>query len=227
MSKRVLRLARRKPLGAFGAVVIAAMMTLTVATPVFARYDPAQSFDRLNPTYDPSSNQLLRTDRNEFILDAKAAPSAKHWLGTDDAGRDIWSRLVWGTRRSLGIGVASMAIAVLAGTLLGVVSGYFSGLVDTTMQRLLDALQASAFVSSQRVRADGATRCAFGFTGMTGPRLACKVLTLRELPYIEAARHWRIDMRLMLRHCAEHARRVMSSRWTRHRSLEPASRSWA
>lgn len=211
ISKRVLRLARRKPLGAFGAVVIVAMMALTVATPVFARYDPAQSFDRLNPTYDPSSNQLLRTDRNEFILDAKAAPSAKHWLGTDDAGRDIWSRLVWGTRRSLGIGVASMAIAVVAGTLLGVVSGYFGGRVDTGMQRLLDALQAfpplllllliaSAFELTVRNLV-----LAFGFIGMTqvSRLVRGKVLTLRELPYIEAGRViGASDMRLMLRHIA-------------------------
>jgi peptide/nickel transport system permease protein len=98
-----------------------------------------------------------------------SAPSAEHF-GTDDAGRDIWARLVWGLR-SLGIGVASMTIAVVVGTLLGVISGYYGGLVDAAMQRLLDALQAfppSSSVDRQRVRADGAQPVlAFGFIGMT------------------------------------------------------------
>ncbi len=214
LATRMFRLARRKPLGAIGGVVIAVMMALTLATPLFARYDPAQSFDRRNPTYDPSSSQLLRSDRNEFVLDAKSAPSAKHYLGTDDAGRDIWARLVWGTRRSLGIGVASMAIAVVAGTLLGVISGYYGGLVDTAMQRLLDALQAfpplllllliaSAFELTVRNLV-----LAFGFIGMTqvSRLVRAKVLTLRELPYVDAGRViGASDMRLMLRHIVPNA----------------------
>jgi len=203
------RLARRKPLGAFGMVIIVMLAAIALATPVFARYDPAQSFEHRNAGYDPSSTDLYRTDRKEFVLDAKAPPSAKHWLGTDDAARDIWARLAWGTRRTLGIAVASLAIAVVAGTLVGVVSGYFGGKVDTLVQRLLDSMQAfpplllllliaSAFQLTMRNLV-----FALGFVGITqvSRLVRGKVLTLRELPFIEAGHViGASDMRLMLRH---------------------------
>jgi peptide/nickel transport system permease protein len=207
--RQAVRLARRKPLGAFGMAIIVVLCALALATPVFARYDPAQSFDRRNPQYDPNSTELYRTDRNEFVLDAKTAPSMKHWLGTDDAGRDIWARIAWGTRRTLGIAVASLAIAVVAGTLMGVISGYFGGIVDTLVQRLLDSMQAfpplllllliaSAFQLTMRNLI-----FALGFVGITqvSRLVRGKVLTLRELPFIEAGRViGASDMRLMLRH---------------------------
>ena len=206
---RALRLARRKPLGTFGLIIIIIMVAITLATPAFAHYDPAQAFERRNPTYNPSSTELYRTDRKEFILDAKAAPSMKHWLGTDDAGRDIWARIAWGTRRSLGISVSSLAIAVVAGAFLGVVSGFFGGIIDTLLQRLLDALQAfpplllllliaSAFELTVRNLV-----LAFGFVGLTqvSRLVRAKVLSLRELPFVEAARViGASDMRLMMRH---------------------------
>jgi peptide/nickel transport system permease protein len=206
---QVLRLAKRKPLGTFGMVIIVILCAVAVGTPVFAHYDPAQAFEHRNPSYDASSTDLYRSDRNEFILDAKAAPSAKHWLGTDDAGRDIWARIAWGTRRTLGIAVASLAIAVCAGTLLGVTSGYFGGKIDTLMQRVLDAMQAfpplllllliaSAFELTARNLV-----LALGFVGITqvSRLVRGKVLTLRELPYIEAGRViGASDLRLMLRH---------------------------
>jgi peptide/nickel transport system permease protein len=206
---QLLRVARRKPLGALGMVIIAALVALAVATPMVAHYDPAQAFEHRNPGYDASSTNLYRTDRNEFILDAKAAPSTKHWLGTDDAGRDIWARIAWGARRTLGIAVASLAIAVCAGTLLGVVSGYFGGKIDTFIQRILDAMQAfpplllllliaSAFELTVRNLV-----LALGFVGITqvSRLVRGKVLTLRELPYIEAGRViGASDARLMFRH---------------------------
>jgi len=192
--RQAARLARRKPLGALGMVIIIALAAIALATPALARYDPAQSFEHRNPGYDPTSTELYRTDRQEFLLDAKAPPSMKHWLGTDDAGRDIWARIAWGTRRTLGIAVAS---------------GYFGGAVDTLMQRMLDAMQAfpslllllliaSAFDLTARNLV-----FALGFVGITqvSRLVRGKVLTLRELPFIEAGRViGASDMRLMLRH---------------------------
>lgn len=209
--RRAARTARHKPLGTFGALIVIIMLVLTAATQLFARYDPEQKFYAPNPDYNPSSTSLYSTDRDETLLDGKASPSAKHWLGTDEAGRDIWSRLVWGTRRSLGIGMSAMAIAVISGLALGVVSGYFAGVLDTLMQRLLDALQAFPplllllLIASAFSLTDRNLVLALGLIGSTqvSRLVRAKVLTLRELPFVEAGRViGASDVRLMLRHIA-------------------------
>jgi len=209
--RRGLRIAQNKPLGSFGAIIVGVMVVLALATSVFARYDPEQKFERVNPAYNPNSTSFYSTDRDQFLLDSKASPNAKHWLGTDEAGRDIWARLVWGARRSLGIGMAAMAIAVGTGLALGVVSGYFGGLFDTLMQRMLDALQAFPplllllLVSSAFSLNNRNLVLVLGLIGSTqvSRLVRAKVLTLRELPFIEAGRViGASDMRLMLRHIA-------------------------
>lgn len=207
--KRGLRLARNKPLGSLGAIIVIAMIVLAVAPSLFQRYDPGKKFYITNPAYDPNSTSLYSTNRDQTILEAKMGPSARHWLGTDETGGDIWAQLVQGARRSLGIGLASMAIAVGLGIALGVVSGYFGGLVDTLMQRVLDAMQAfppllmlilvgSAFSLNNRNLV-----IVLGLIGSTqvSRLVRAKVLSLRAQPFIEAGRViGASDMRLMLRH---------------------------
>ncbi len=67
-----------------------------------------------------------------------AGPSADHWLGTDNFGRDLWTRMAYGARISLAIGVVSVSLAALAGTLVGVLAGYHRGWVDLILMRLVD-----------------------------------------------------------------------------------------
>ena len=69
-------------------------------------------------------------------------PSADHWFGTDDYGRDYLARALYGGRVSLAVGFLSMAIAVIVGTLVGTVSGYFGGWVDNTLMRIVDVLMS-------------------------------------------------------------------------------------
>lgn len=69
-------------------------------------------------------------------------PSGAHWLGTDEVGRDIVARLVWGARSSLMVGLVSVAVATVVGVLLGLVAGYFGGLADTIIMRAIDILMA-------------------------------------------------------------------------------------
>ncbi len=95
-------------------------VAIALLAPVVAPYDPlAQSYLRIN-----------------------ALPSAEHWLGTDQFGRDVLSRLIHGARNSLLFGLISPAIAAVVGTALGVVAGYFGGPVDRVVSRVIDLLLA-------------------------------------------------------------------------------------
>jgi peptide/nickel transport system permease protein len=85
-------------------------------------------------------------DPNRSGDDILAAVNARHWFGTDDLGRDVLSRVVFGTRASLAAGVISVVVAVLIGLPFGLVAGYFGGLVDMAISRLADALLACPFL---------------------------------------------------------------------------------
>lgn len=76
----------------------------------------------------------------------RKAPSAAHWLGTDDLGRDILSRMIWGAQASLMAGFFSVAIAVIIGVPFGILAGYFGGWVDLIISRITEALLAMPFL---------------------------------------------------------------------------------
>lgn len=118
------RLARRKPLGAFGLLVIGALVVAAAFPGLIARDSPT-----IVPLTDLASQRLQ-------------APSTDHFMGTDDQGRDIFSRIVHGSRLSLEVGIVSVAIAAALGTLAGLVSGYVGGRTDSLIQRLVDTLIA-------------------------------------------------------------------------------------
>src|SRR5213593_309004 len=113
-----LRRAARARLAPFGAAVLLAAIVVALAAPLLAPYDPlAQNL----------SNALAR-------------PGRAHLLGTDNVGRDVLSRVIWGTRVSLVAGLVSVALAVVAGSLLGILAGYCGGRVDGLVMRLMDAV---------------------------------------------------------------------------------------
>jgi len=114
----MLRRAARARLAPFGAAVLGAALLVALSAPFLAPYDP------------------LRQD----LGNALAPPGRVHLLGTDNVGRDVLSRVMWGTRISLVAGFASVAIAVAAGSLLGIVAGYWGGRVDGIVMRLMDAV---------------------------------------------------------------------------------------
>jgi peptide/nickel transport system permease protein len=190
----IAKFCRRKPLGAAGMVVILGLTILGAGAPAFERYDPEDAIQIENPNYDPNSFEpeaLAPT-----ILNLKGDPSSTNWLGTDDSGRDVWSRLVWGARRSMGVGVGALLIATIFGTALGVASAYFGGWFDTSLQRVLDAVQAFPplllliLIASTREPSITNLIVALGFIGITQVSRIVRgtVLVTRELPYVEAAR---------------------------------------
>ena len=130
------------------------------------------------------------------LFNTLAGPSREHWLGTDNLGRDMLSRLIYGGRNSLTLGLIPVALAAALGVILGAVSGYYGGKVDMVIMRLLDVLQAvPAILLAIAISATlgpGYMNCILaltisqipGFTRMT--RASC--LNVQGMEYVEAAR---------------------------------------
>jgi len=109
-----------RPSTILATVIIVAFLAIAVLAPVIAPYDPlAQSYLKIN-----------------------AYPSSEHWLGTDQFGRDVLSRLIYGSRNSLIFGLISPTLAAIFGTALGVAAGYFGGIIDRVVTRIIDLLLA-------------------------------------------------------------------------------------
>lgn len=174
-------------LAAFGAVIIALLVIVGVAGPWLAPYDP------------------LAQDLSASLQ----GPSREHWFGTDSFGRDILSRVLFGARISLLVGVASQTIAFASGVFLGVVAGYYGGRVDNLVMRLADVTLAfptlllliaitAAFEPSLTV-----VFVAIGIVGWAGlARLVrSQALIVRELDFVQAARALGMgDFRLLAKH---------------------------
>ncbi|HEY8491569.1 MAG TPA: ABC transporter permease [Dehalococcoidia bacterium] len=110
------RFVRRKPLGAFGGFVVAVMLLTAVLADVIAPYG-----------YN-----------DQVLADRMQPPSAAHPFGTDHVGRDLLSRVIYGTRVSVVIGFSAIFLSMAVATALGTVSGYYGGKLDTILQRLVD-----------------------------------------------------------------------------------------
>ncbi len=134
---------KRNRLALFGAAVILAMMLLTILSrPIAVPADvPILAGQTLQPfslaPADPASQDLLN---------ANQPPSGEHLFGTDWAGRDIFSRVLYGGRWSLSIGFIVVAVAVFVGVPLGSIAGYYGGIVDEVIMRLVDMLYAFPFI---------------------------------------------------------------------------------
>ena len=116
----LVRLVKEKPLGLVGGLLVLVIAVLAILAPWVAPWGP---------------NELGTGGRLE-------APNGTHFFGTDNLGRDLFSRVVWGARVAMWVGFASVAIATLISVSLGLVSGYFGGVFDILLQRLVDAFLA-------------------------------------------------------------------------------------
>jgi len=185
----VLDFARRQPLGAGGAAIILVMLIVAIFARLIAPYDPlAVHFDAM-----------------------LAAPSTKHWLGTDAFGRDVLSRLIYGSQTELIVGFGSAVFGATLGAVLGVGSAYFGGRVDLYVQRVMDVLLSFPLIvlalALVAILGNSLPNVIAAIMIPMVPRAALVIraaaLSLREAPFVDAARaagfgHARIVLRHML-----------------------------
>ncbi|HEX5815629.1 MAG TPA: ABC transporter permease [Methylomirabilota bacterium] len=164
----------RKPLGTLGAVIVLVMLTAAVLADVIAPYAYAET-----------------SLRERFV-----AMNARHWLGTDQLGRDLLTRLIYGARISLYVGFGAVAVGSVLATLLGVLSAYFGGRVDLWTQRGVDAWMAfppllllMSIMSLLGPSAWNITLVLGAAFGIQNSRIIRAVaLSIKELTYVESAR---------------------------------------
>jgi peptide/nickel transport system permease protein len=180
---------RQRPLGAIGAVIVLINLVVAVGANVMAPYDP------------------LATDYGAML----AAPNRAHWLGTDAFGRDVLSRLLYGSRTAMLVGFACAFWGATVGAVIGVASAYFAGKVDLIVQRVMDIFLAFPLIilalAIVSIFGTGIGNVILAITIPMIPRAALvarsSALAIREMPYIDAARaagfrHKRIILRHML-----------------------------
>ena len=178
---------RRKPLGGIGLVVMLLMVVLAVFAEGIATHDPVST----------DSAQTLR------------APSAAHYLGTDYLGRDMYSRIVHGTRISLAVGLATTVLGGVLGLVLGLTSGYLLGWWDQIIQRFMDIMQGLPLLVMALVMAaalgPSVQNVILAISIPLVPRAAriirASTLSVREMPFVEAARALGMsELRIAVRH---------------------------
>jgi len=183
------RFARKKPLGAAGGLLMLVLMLTAVFADVLATHNP------------------VRTDSAHVLR----APGPEFWLGTDNLGRDLWSRVVHGSRISLVVGLASTLLGAVLGGLVGLLSGYIGGKTDLVSQRVMDIMQALPILVLALVMAaamgPSLMNTILAISVVIAPRagrvVRSSVLAIREFAYVEAARalgvrHFRVAFRHVL-----------------------------
>jgi len=187
--RAILQFSRRRPLGAAGAAIIVVMILCAIAASVITPYHP------------------LETD---FVAQL-TPPNAQHWLGTDAFGRDLLSRLIYGSRTALLVGFASALLGASLGAILGVTSAYFGGRIDLIIQRVVEIFLAFPIIilalAVVSILGTGVGNVIVAIMIPMIPNCArvvrASALAVRAMPYVEAARvagfgHWRIILRHML-----------------------------
>ncbi len=172
--RRLLQTAKRKPVGTVSAAAILVLILVAIFADFLALHDPTST--------GPEG--------------ALAPPSLRYPMGGDHLGRDIYSNIVYGARLSLAIGIVSVALGKTVGSTLGIVSGYFGGKVDFTLQRFVDAFMAFptlilaiaivAFLGNNPIN----VTIAIAITTMPSTSRVVRgaVLSVKENAYVDAAR---------------------------------------
>ena len=185
---------RRNRLAMLGLALMSAILLLAVFADVIADYD----------TKVVGMNMVERLQ----------TPSAKHWFGTDGYGRDVFARIIHGSRLSLSLSIISMLIAVAVGSMIGAISGYFGGRVDDVLMRLMDMLLAippmlmsiSIVAALGRSMANLMLALALAYMPVFARVIRSSILSVKDQEFVEAARACGTsDARIILRHIIPNA----------------------
>ncbi|HBQ94876.1 MAG TPA: diguanylate cyclase [Sulfobacillus sp.] len=179
----------RNRLSLMGLIIVVFLILIAILAPIIAPYSPLAG--HFSQAYQP--------------------PSTQHWLGTDELGRDVLSRIIYGTRGSLGAGVLIVVLGVVVGVPIGLVSGFYGGVLDEVLMRLVDA--ALAFpplvlaLAIAWILGPSLLHAVMAIGAVTIPQFARitrgQVLSVRSNEYVEAAcclgaSPWRIMMKHIL-----------------------------
>jgi len=182
---------RRDKKAVLGLIVLATLLFVAVFADLIAPYDP-----------------------NDMAFDMMLEPSTEHVLGTDDLGRDLFARILHGTRISLFVGISTVAISLVLGVLMGVAAGYYGGWIDMVIMRYIDLQWAfpNFIIAVYLVAVFGAgltnviIAIALAFLDDFARIARSMVLTLKESQYVDAARVMGAsDWRIMCRHILPNA----------------------
>lgn len=181
------RLLRRQRKAMAGGAIVLLFVLMAVCAPLIAPYPPTE----------------------QDIMAMMQGPSARHWLGTDSFGQDIYSRLLYGARSALWVGVASVVLGLLVGVPLGIYAGLRGGRTEWTLMRVVDGLlafpeliMAMAFMAVFGLgMANVIYALALSFVGPFARMVRADVLQIKSRPYVEAARLMGVPERdVILRH---------------------------
>lgn len=195
IKEKLIRMCRQNHLAAFSAAVIVIIILLAVFAPVIAPYGEAQ----------------------QDLMARLQGPSAAHIFGTDELGRDVFSRILYGSRVSLVVGIFPAIISLFIGIVLGLISGYFRGWIDYVIMRFADimlsfpSLLLTMVIMYTLGRLGNSIVCIFIALSLVGWASVSRVvrshtLSLKETEYVEAARsigvsNWKIMFRHILPNC--------------------------
>ena len=178
---------RRNKLALVGLFMIGLIVLAAIFAEVITNYGPAQI----------------------DIANRRQSPSTEHWFGTDQIGRDMFSRVVFGARVSLRVGIGAVVIATVVGLVMGSIAGYFGGIADTIVMRMTDILLAFPYLLAAMAiitvigRGEGPVILVLGFLGWLAIArvLRSQILQVKETEYVEAARALGLsDFRIITRH---------------------------
>lgn len=182
-----LRNLRRSPSALIGAAVIGALAVIAVFAPAFATHDPIQTMIGV-------PGETGRLPSKPPCIPILGCEEPQHILGLDLNARDLYSRVIYGTRTSLTVGVITISLSILAGTALGISAGYLGGRVDNVIMRLMDVVLAFPAlllaISIVTILGPGLTNALLGITITFIPQYArlsrASVLSIKEQEFIIA-----------------------------------------